>query len=104
MKTIQLSQKEITVNDVTLKTVCAATTDLSLKLPLHRNVQTVAEDESKDPSRTVPFFLIQPAAGDSQNVIKQGKNVVSGERGGGSHRDCSFPAPERPAAFVFYSF
>ena len=66
----------------------------SLKLPLHRNVQTVAEDESKDPSRTVSFFLIQPAAGDAEKVIKHGKKVVTGGRGGDRHRDCDFPAPE----------
>lgn len=54
----------------------------------------MAEDESKDPSRTVSFFLIQPAAGDSEKVIKQGKNVVIEGEGGDRHRDCDFPAPE----------
>jgi len=67
---------------------------LSLKFPLHRNVQTAAEDDFKDPSRTVSFFPIQTATGDSEKVIKQSKNVVTGGKRGGRHRDCAVPAAE----------
>lgn len=94
---MELSQREIAVSVFTLKTMFVLLLlqmTFSPKFPLHRNVQTVAEDESMDPSRTVSFVLMQPAAGDSEKVIKQGKNIVTGVKRGDRHRDHYFPAPE----------
>lgn len=71
----------ITLSVITLKTVFVLLLQVTcgLKLLFHRTGQTVAE-ESKNLPRTVSFFLIQPAAGDSEKGINQGKDVVTGRK------------------------